>query len=156
MQKPLLACAATLVLCACGDSAESQSSASTDPSAETRSANPSSKGGRKAPKWTFSIDGMPTLSGRMVTGVIMNGYGNYAFADGRSTASVRLVEGSTASTMNFNFREEEMRCSNFGDAQATVDGDKAFVSGEVKCFAKGVDPADGAAANIEGWFQLKK
>lgn len=142
-------------LCACdagqGD-ADATEQASTDTASDER---PARKSKSREPRWEITVDGRPTLSGRVITAVTVGAYGNYAMASSETIINIRLVEDNPNAPMNIKYNVDEILCSNFGDATVTVEGERAVISGEVGCYPPGEDADNHTKASIDGWFELK-
>jgi hypothetical protein len=155
--KYLLPLAAFLLLSGCGSENNAEQALANNPGASSKANTPSPKAQKRgSAKWEIHVEGFPVLSGRVITGSTMNGFGNYSLANSNATASIRLAENNPAGTITIKYKAENMICSNFGDATTLVDGNKAILSGTVGCFPKGGNPGNQKSSTITGWFELKE
>lgn len=147
----------TLFLTACGGEG---AGASTEGEALTIESNveeatKSATGKSRDPKWVVEIDGLPEKSGTIITAVTMGANGRYTLGRSGFHASIEVLEQNSSSNMMITFNEDNALCVNSGEAQVTIDGDRANLSGQVRC-----QPKDGEKVRtfhaIEGWFELKK
>ena len=94
MQKILAILAITLLLVACGGEG-SDASNSGEAAASAEEANPQTKKSSsksKDPKWVIAIEGLPELSGRIITASTMGGYGLYTLARSGFTSSISVTQ----------------------------------------------------------------
>ncbi len=156
MPKFLLLFLLTVLVSACGAEESDTSAPETAASDTSTEAAPRKKSKTREPKWEINVDGRPALSGRVITAVTVGAYGNYSMANSDTMINARIVEDGAGSTLDIKYNEDDVRCMSFGDATITAEGDKAVISGEVGCFASGVNPDDHEKAAVSGWFELNK
>ena len=147
----------TLFLFACG-SEEADTVTEIDISAAANEADQATKkpkGKSRDPRWEIAIEGLPEKSGRIITAVTMGTNGRYTLSRSGFHASIEVLAQDPKSNMMITFDEDNAHCVNSGEAQVTIDGDRAILSGQVRCIPK---EGDNERTNhaIEGWFELKK
>jgi len=147
----------TLFLTACGGEGTDASKQADALTVESNvdQAKKAASGKSRDPKWVVEIDGLPEKSGTIITAVTMGANGRYTLGRSGFHASIAVQEDDPNSNMMITFNEDNAHCVNAGEAQVTIDGYRALLSGQVRC-----QPKDGEKVRtnhaIEGWFELKK
>jgi hypothetical protein len=155
MYRAIFILAATMMISACGG--EGSTSGAGDDEAGGEHTTPTEKNSvskSNGPRWEIAIEGLPEKSGNIITAVAAGMNGQYNLGRSGFTASFSVKADDPAAVMMISFNEEDVRCFNGGEASVIPDGNRAVLSGEVKCMPKSGGEEHTAA--IKGWFELKK
>jgi len=112
-----------------------------------------------ASKWVMAVDGLPELSGLNVSTVGSNSPnkgGIFSLVSSKLTASISLTSEGELSHIMMTFKEQEVRCLNYGAVVPNIDGTRVELSGEVECSPTSGDKSERRRAQINGWFETKK
>ena len=146
-----------VLVCACSadEASESASAASaTDVEPKTQKKKPNSK--KRNPKWGMAIDGLPELTGFTIVTIGSVRGGKFSLGSSKLTASISLTpEGETPYIM-MTFKEQKIRCLNYGAVVPNISGTRVELSGEVECSPTEGDRSERRRAQINGWFETKK
>jgi len=157
MKQILLFSLFVMIVCACDTDQASEPTAgasTTETESKTQKKKRNSK--KRDPKWVIAIDGLPELSGTTVAVVGSIEGGIFSLASSGLTASISLTpEGETPNIM-ITFKEQKVRCVNYGAVVPNVDGTRVELSGEVECSPTSGDKSERSKAQIDGWFETKK
>jgi hypothetical protein len=158
MYKSFVLLLVSIMLYGCGSDRNAQQAEKAKSNALSTASEPDSPPTPKRgkPKWEILIDGMPPLSGNVITGATMAGFGNYALASSDASISISLENGNPTGSIIVKYTGVNIRCANFGKAQTVVDGDRAVLTGDVGCFPADGNPDDQQPSAITGWFEIKK
>jgi hypothetical protein len=154
MNKVLIYSLLIVFLGACGQEQSSEAS-SAAPATESKSKSSKSKSKRE-PKWEVAVDGMPELSGRIITAIGSIKGGNFALGRRGFTSSISLTEKGEISFMTMSFKDLNTRCLNYGDVVANINGTRVELTGEVRCSPIEGDDTEQRRAQVNAWFETKK
>jgi len=157
MKQLLISSLFAVIVCACGADEASElasGTSATDPESKPAKWKRSSK--QRDPKWVIAVDGLPELSGITVSAIGSIEGGNFSLASSKLTANISLTpEGETPNIM-ITFKEQNIRCLNYGAVVPNIDGTRVELLGEVECSPTSGDKSERRKAQINGWFETKK
>ncbi len=157
MKQSLIFSLLAVIVCACGvDEASEPASSTTAADSESKPAKWKRNSKQRDPKWVVAVDDLPELSGLTVGVVGSIEGGIFSLASSKLTASISVTpEGETPNIM-MTFKEQKVRCLNYGAVVSNIDGTRVELSGEVECSPTSGDKSERRRAQINGWFETKK
>jgi hypothetical protein len=157
MKKLLIFSLLAVMVCSCDAQQASEPVSDTSESdTEPKTVKSKRNSKKRDPKWVMAVDGLPELSGRTVIVVGSIEGGIFTLGSSELSASISLSPGGETPNIMMTFKEQKVRCLNYGAVVPNIDGTRVELKGEVECVPTVGDKSERRKAQINGWFETKK